>query len=209
VHPLIEHIQKEWAELKSAPGAFVILAVLCILTGLGIGSWHYSERLEEQAGQISRYRVALGIDKGGPNALAELTNTELQAKGLGTASKVRDLCFSFQKRSEQIGPAPAGDGKVAAKEHFDRVQALMREVSQEFDHDLKSDFLNANNELLRRLDRKAVASVVRGPIFTDADTGTPIGMASLTSGEMEAPFLCTYADQMEQMAKLLPAKSGK
>lgn len=208
MHPLVEHIQKEWAVLKSAPGAFIILAVLCILTGLGIGSWHYSERLEEQAGQISRYRVALGIDKGGPNALAELTNTELQAKALGIASKVRDLCFSFQKRSEQIGPVPAGDRK-AAKERFDRVQALMHEVSQEFDHDLKSDFLNANNELLRRLDRKAVASVVRGPIFTDAETGTPIGMASLMPGEMEAPFLCTYADQMEQMAKLLPTNSGQ
>jgi hypothetical protein len=64
----------------------------------------------------------------------------------------------------------------------------MREVSQEFDHDVKSDFLNANNEVLRRLDRKAVASVVRGPIFTDAETGTPIGMTSLTPGKWKHRF---------------------
>lgn len=203
---LIEHIQKEWAVLKGAPISFVVLAVLCLLAGIGIGSWHYGERLEEQAGQISRYRIALGIDKGGPNALAELNNTELQAKALGIASKVRDMCFSFQKRSDQLGP-PTAD-KKAAKERFDKGLALMNEVGQEFDHDLKSDFLNVNNELLRRLDRKAVASVIRGPIFTDAETGTPIGMPSLMSGQFEAPFLCTYADQMEQMAKLLPTKSG-
>ncbi len=85
----------------------------------------------------------------------------------------------------------------------------MREVSQEFDHDIKADFINANNEVMRRLDRKAVAAVVRGPIFADAETGIPIGMASLTPGDMEAPFLCTYADQLEQMAKLLPTKSGQ
>jgi hypothetical protein len=208
VYPLLDHLQKEWTVLKRAPMAFVTLLILGILTGIGIGSWHYGERLEEQKGQIGRYRVALGIDKGGPNALAELTNAELQAKALRIASKARDLCFSFQNRSGQIGLPPAGD-KKAAKEQFDRLQALMNEVSQEFDHDLKSDFINTNNELLRRLDRRAVAGVIRGPIFADAETGTPIGMVSLTPGQFEAPFLCTYADQMEQMAKLLPTKLGQ
>lgn len=199
MHPLIEHILKEWAVLKP-PISFIVLVVLGLLTGIGIGSWHCSERLEAQAGQINRYRVAL--------ALVELTNTELQAKALGTASKVRELCLSFQKRSEQIGPARAGDQK-ADKEQFDKLLALEQRVSREFDHDLKPDFLNINNELLRRLDPKAVASVVRSPIFTDAETGTPVGIPSVMPGGIEGAFLCTYADQMEQMAKLLPTKSGQ
>lgn len=165
--------------------------------------------MEEKDGQISRYRVALGIDKGGHNALAELSNIELQAKALGIASRVRDLCDSFQKRSYELGPYPPPSEKKAGKEHDDRVMALMHEVGQEFDHDLRADFLNTNNELLRRLDLKAVASVVRAPIFSDAETGIPIGMPSLAPTQFEATLLCTYADQMEQMAKLLPAKSGQ
>jgi hypothetical protein len=123
-------------------------------------------------------------------------------------SKVRDLCFSFERRQGQIKPATKGN-KKEEKEQFDRNLALMKEVSQEFDTNMKADFLNANNEVMRRLDPKAIASVVRGPIFSDAETGTPIGMASLSSGQFEASFLCTYSDQLEQMAKLLPHDSAK
>jgi hypothetical protein len=202
---LWDKIVKEAAVIKAAPISAVTLLFVGIAAGVITGAWHYSERLELQATQIQRYRVALGIDEGGPNALAELSNAELQAKALNIASQVRDLCFSFQKRSEQIKPATKGN-KKEEQERSDTEMGLMKEISQEFDHDMKSDFVNANNELLQRLDRKAVAGVVRGPIITDAETGTPVAMASLIQGQLEAPFLCMYADQMEQMAKLLPNK---
>src|SRR5437879_4296918 len=70
-----EYIRKERAALKRAPLSFAGLAVVCLAAGIGVGRWHYSERLETKDGQIQRYRVALRIDKAGGNALMELTNS--------------------------------------------------------------------------------------------------------------------------------------
>ena len=94
----------EYGVLKGAPISFAGLVVLSVSAGIAIGAWHYGERLETQQEQIQRYRLALGIDKGGPNALAELNNAELRAKALNSVAEVRGLCFSFQKREEQIRP---------------------------------------------------------------------------------------------------------
>jgi hypothetical protein len=182
---VLEKIKQEAQVIKSAPFSFVLFLTLGLVGGYTASSWYYCKQITDEDQQNKRYRVALGIDRGGPNALAELTNSELQAKALGLASKVRELCISFRKREENL---PIASDPKTAKDNHDRYNALMREVSQEFDHDVKSDFLNANNEVLRRLDRKAVASVVRGPIFTDAETGTPIGMTSLTPGKWKHRF---------------------
>ncbi len=201
-----EYIRKERAALKRAPLSFAGLAVVCLAAGIGVGRWHYSERLETKDGQIQRYRVALRIDKAGGNALMELTNSELKAKSLNTASNVRDLCQAFEKRMQDI-KQPSKGNDAEAKAFEEKRQALMREVSDEYDRNLRADFLNANNELLRRLDSKAVASVIRNrPVFSDADTGTPVGLPSLLpSGTgMEAFWLCQFADEVEQLAKLLP-----
>jgi hypothetical protein len=197
---LLEKIRQEGHVIKTAPFSFLVFLVVGCCFGYAASTWFYAKQITDRDQDIHRYRIALGIDKGSVNALVELNNEELQGKALNIATKARDLCFSFQKRAEQISPAVKGN-KKEEKENFDRNMALMKEVGQEFDHDMKADFLNANNEVMRRLDPKALASVVRGPIFSDAETGTPIGMASLTPDQFEAPFLCTYADQLEQMAK--------
>jgi hypothetical protein len=207
--PLIEHVQKEWAALKGAPISFAILLVLGLSTGIGIASWHYSERMELKESQISRYRVALGIDASSKGALIELNNWELQAKTANTVAKLRNLCRVFDKRGSAIN-AEATSGKLSKKEQAERMQALMKEVSDEYHRDLRSDFLNVNNELLRRLDPKVSASVVRGPTISDADTGTLLGLPSVVPSGMglDMIFICDYADQIEQLAKLLPVSNS-
>jgi hypothetical protein len=134
---LIDHIQKEWAVLKAAPLSFVILAVLCLLAGVAVGSWHYSERLEEKDGQLSRYRVALGIDKASPGALIELNNEELRAKALATAANLHAICISFRGKTESLQKELAAS-KLNDKEKADRTFALMKEESDEFDQTTRS-----------------------------------------------------------------------
>jgi hypothetical protein len=92
---------------------------------------------------------------------------------------------------------------------FQKEMALKKEVGEEFDNTIKADFINVNNEVLKRIGPPAAAAILRGRIFFNSATGTPLGMPSLTPDEWEAPFLCTYADQLEQMAKLLPSDSAK
>jgi hypothetical protein len=153
----------------------------------------------------------LGIDKASAGALIELTNEELRAKSLVTASRVRELCIAYGRRKDEIA-LQVESGKISKKGAWEREQTVAREISDEFDRGLRSDFANLNNELWRRLDPKVAASVVMGPILHDANTGTPIAMSSLPFHAMgiEATLLCTYADQIEQLAKLLPAsKAGK
>ena len=201
---LIEYIRAEWQVLKSAPFTFIGLAAVCITFGIVVASWHYSGRIEERNGQVHRYRVALGIDKASAGSLVELTNEELKAKAANTVSKLREICLSYDRRSEEVTRQLQAK-KIDDKAARDRQQALMTEGSNEYDRDLRSDFIILTNELLKRLDRKAAAGVVRVPLF-DAETGTPVGLPALIpSGTvMAVNFLCPMADETEQLSKLLP-----
>src|SRR5215472_3273353 len=55
------YIKAEWSVLSSARLTFATLLILGLGAGFEIGKYHYEERLNEQEGQIKRYRVALGI----------------------------------------------------------------------------------------------------------------------------------------------------
>jgi hypothetical protein len=204
---LLEKLKQEARVIKSAPFSFLLFIVIGGSIGYVASSWYYSKQIMDREQDIRRYRTALGIDKGAASAMVELNNAELKAKALNSASKARDLCFAFKRRESQIKPPTKGN-KKEEKEAAARDLALMKETSQEFDRDLKADFLNANNEVMRRLDPKYVSAVTRAPIISNAETGVPIGMLSLMPGDFEAAFLCIYADQLEQMAKLLPSDSG-
>jgi hypothetical protein len=70
------------------------------------------------------------------------------------------------------------------------------------EHLRKAAVLNVQNELLRRLDPKATASVVRFPIFADAATGSPISLYSLLPNQlgMDSMFLCAYRPFFQQAA---------
>lgn len=194
---LIEHIQKEWAVLKGAWLSFVMLVVLCLMAGISIGSWHYAERIEAQGGQISRYRVALGIDKASPSALIELNNEELRAKAGNTAGLIREICFDYQRKNQQLAKQ-IREQKIAVGSP--QAQALWEpmatEIVERFDRDAKPDFVNVDGELRRRLGPAGMNGMVLVPEL-------PFNMGTLWSGVMESLYICKYADELDEMAKRL------
>lgn len=201
----LQRIKEEWDVITKAPLSFLILTAVCLGAGYVAARWYYEKQITEKDGQISRYRVALGIDKASEGALIELTNEEFRAKAMGTASKLRELCFSMRKREEDI-QAQFRDGKIDKKGQAERDQALLREVSQDFARNLRSDAINVDNELRRRLGPKAVASIV-GVLPSLASTdGTRISIVGLMpqGAGFDSFYLCQMAEGMEQMAKMLP-----
>jgi hypothetical protein len=215
---LIDYIKKEWTVLSGAPGAFVGLVVVCLLSGLALASWHFSGQIATLSGQISskdgeisRYRVALGIDKASKGAMVELTNEELYARAVSLTSSVRDLCVSYGKRKSAIDKTFRSNDRAM----LEADDNLAREITTEYHKSFRSDITIVINEMLRRLDKKTTAAVAR-PVITDADTGTPIdiltlfpsndGSASMT--RIEASSLCPIADESEQLSKLLPVQQA-
>jgi hypothetical protein len=201
---LFTHIEHEWAQLRAAPVSFVMLLVLGVGAGLGIGTWYYSGRVSEKDGLIARYRVALGIDRSSQGNLIELTGEEMRAKGLNTAAALRDMCVSLRNQTESAAAGATDDADKAS-----RSLRILKEVSDEFDRKLKADTYNVDNELRRRLGPKAVAAIVGVPpsVFSTSDRAA-LDVTGLTpSGTgMSAGFVCTLADSIEQMARLLPTK---
>jgi hypothetical protein len=210
-----DHIKQEVAVIKSAPLAVILFSGV----GMGIATWYFAgqiaslkEQINAQDGQIRRYRVALGIDKASRGAMVELTNWELRAMALNIVPKVRDLCSSLAKRSEAIRPSLQSNNPATKRQGFERLQALSREVSEQYDRAFRSDRVLLNNEILRRLDRNAAAVVIRVPLF-DAETGTPLSFSTLMGstgvGVIDAGMMCMAADETEQLAKLLPVAEQK
>jgi hypothetical protein len=211
VRGIFEYLKQEWAVLTKAPLSFIGLALVFFAAGIGVGLWHYSERLNEKDGQIGRYRVALGIDKASEGALIELSNIELQAKALNTVGKLRDMCSLYNKRTATV-QADFNAGKTDQKGKDERVTAIDTEMSNEFVRNLRADSFNVDNELRRRLGPKAVAAIVGiSPSLVDNE-GNRIDLLTVVAGSesgFSVTFTCTLADGIEQMAKLLPLDSGR
>lgn len=193
--------------LRGAPVVFIGLMVVSVASGIGVGHWHFSEQLEAKDGEIHRYRVALGIDPASKGALVELNNQELAAKAQSTVAKLRDLSADFDNRSKTIKEQKDA-GKLTDMQVLEDEQAVMQQVSQDFDRNLASDADNVRNELRRRLSPEAIAHIVRVPAFW-ADNGSSIPVTALFKGTgFDTLFIRGLADEIEQMAKLLP-DSGK
>jgi hypothetical protein len=196
---LIGHIQKEWTVLKGAPLSFVILVVLSIVAGIGIGSWHYAQQIEDQSGQINRYRVALGIDKASASALVELNNAELAAKAESTAGVIREICFDFERRDEALAKQfreqniTPGTPKAMAL-----WTPMATEIIERFDQEAKPDFANVDSELRKRLGSAGMdGMIVMAPSL-------PFNVGTLVDGPIESLYICKYADELDAMAKRLP-----
>lgn len=210
---ILDYFAREWGVLKSAPLAFIVLALIGIAVGYMASSWYFRSVLdgravliEQKDAQLGRYRVALGIDKASQGALIELTNAEMRAKAATTSAKIRDMHQSLDRQSRQVQELK-NSGKLDEKAAAERSFAVLREVSQEFERSLRADAINVDNELRRRLGPKAVASIVGlPPSFFSASDGAPVGILGLLpSGTgMSAGFLGVLADGIDQMAQLLP-----
>jgi hypothetical protein len=224
---IFDYIAKEWAVLRTAPFTFIGLAVVCLLGGVGIASWHDSGEIaadeaiskakdgeieardgeiKARDGVIHRYKVALGLEAASQGNLIELTNDELRIKSLNTADKLRQVCISLRLRDG--GPWKEQKTEVARKAQAARFLADVREVSDQIDKSVRSDSLLIDNELRRRLSPKAVAAIPHlMPSVLDAVTGNtpiePLGFFSVGKGFSFG--ICTLSDGIEQMAKLLPS----
>lgn len=193
--------------LTKAPVSFVSLALVFFSAGIGVGLWHYSERLDTKDGEIHRYRVALGIDEASRGALVELNNQELALKAQSIVVKLRQLSSALAQKSDEIQKR-TNSGEIDKTQAFKEQMAAMKEVSQDFDSSLASDAYNVENELRKRLDPVAISHVVRVPALV-AD-GSRVTVPDLFRGSgFDSVYIGGLADEIEQMAKLLPPDSDK
>jgi hypothetical protein len=211
---LLAFVEKEWGVLRTAPFAFVTLAVLCLGLGYGGGMLYYSsqvgslhEQMSTKDGQLSRYRVALGIDPASKGALVELSNQELALRAQSIVVQLRQLTSELNQKSTEI-ESRTKRGEDKSKADAEKMAAV-KQVSGEFDRNLASEAYNLENELQKRLDPKALSHVVRVPAFSDSD-GSRVTVSDLMRGSgFDVLMLDGLANEIEQMAKLLPPDSGK
>jgi hypothetical protein len=211
----VTFLKKEWGNLRKAPFAFVMLSALCLSVGFGGGMLYYSsqvgslrEQISAKDGQLGRYRVALGIDPASKGALVELNNEELALKAQASVAKLRKLSSVLKPRFEGI-QKQLDAGKINQDQALTEKLAAMQEAAQDFEGNLASDAHNVDNELRRRLDPKAIAHVVRVPGFIDSE-GTRLPFTEILKGSgIDTFYIPGLADEIEQMAKLLPPDSAK
>ncbi|MGA8312554.1 MAG: hypothetical protein WB755_21155, partial [Terriglobales bacterium] len=210
MHPFFEYVERNWEVLKTAPLAFVLLTCLAGGFGVVIGSWHYSERIQAQDQQLGRYRVALGIDPASKGALVELNNEELALKTQSTVLKLRQLSSALDKKNEGIDRR-LNTGEITSQQALADRTGAMKEISHDFDNSLASDAFNLENELRTRLDKNAISHVIRVPGFIeDGNYKAHFSLADLLRGTgLDSTFIGRLADELEQMAKLLPHDSRK
>jgi hypothetical protein len=202
---------REWRVLKETPFTFLMLAGACLSLGLGVGKWYYAREIDTLKGQNERYRVALGIDKASKGNLIELTNEELKAKVLSTVPKLRDFCAVVRKKSD-AADQELKEKRIDKQTRIKRQIAIINEASYEIDRNVRSDAYLLDNELRRRLDRRAVASLVNVPPSVYFEPDTPIDILSLIpSGTgMDGAFICQIVtDNIEKMAKLLKTSENQ
>ncbi len=228
---LVVFVQKEWRELKEAPFSFIMLAVLCLGVGFSGGMLYYSsqiaslheqinskdaqlgtkdDELKAKDGQISRYQVVLGIKPGSAGALVELNNQELALKAQSIVAKLREYNSVLEAKGAAI-KGQLADKKVDKDQASKADLAAIREVSQDFDSSLASDTYNVENELRSRLGPSALSHVIMVPGFiADHNPRTRITFPDMMRGSgFDAMWLGRMADEIEQMAKLLPPDSAK
>jgi hypothetical protein len=210
---LLEHIKGEWEVLSKAPLTFILLLAIGILSGVGIGEWRDSgqmaslrEQVNQANGRISRYRVALGIDRPSQSALVELNNQELALKAQSIVFQLRGLYRALNEKTEMLNKQ-VKDGKLKKDQVGEQWMQIMKETSEAFDENLASDALNIENELRKRMTPEAMSHVVRVPAFVAGDSRVTF-LGLMRGSWMEIWMVNGLANEIEQMYKLLPPDKG-
>jgi hypothetical protein len=199
----IDKLKQEWPVIRRAPLSFVIFLVVGFFLGYGAISWHLHGEMSEKDGELYRYRVVLGIEPGSPGALVELNNQELALRAESIVSKIRDLASAFETRVRELDQLKAS-GKIDMPQEIEQENQASKDISQSFDSNLASDAYNVDNELRKRLSPEAMSHVVRVPALV-ADNGSHIPLIALFRGTgVDTYYMRGLADEIEQMARLLP-----
>jgi hypothetical protein len=173
-----------------------------------MGSLH--EQLNARDAQIARYRVALGVDPASKGALVELNNQELALKTQAIVARLRQFSSELDEKSKAIDQR-VSSGEIDKSKVGELKLNAMKEVSQDFDTGLASDTYNVENELRSRLDSSAMSHVITVPaLMGDGDPRSRITFPDMFRGTgFDVLMLRRLADEMEQMAKLLPPDTEK
>jgi hypothetical protein len=211
---MLEKLKEQAHIIKTAPYAFILF----LMAGGGVAYFlsneHFSGEISAlraaigaKESEISRYRVALGIDPASQGALVELNDQELALRAQSIVSKLRELASALDFKLEQI-QEQARAGKIRKERVGEEKFRVEKEVAQDFDSNLASDAHNIDNELRRRLDPKAIDHIVRVPGLISSGTRIPLTELFRGSG-FDTFWFRGLANEIEQMAKLLPAASRK
>lgn len=148
--------------------------------------------------------MALGVDPATPNALLSLNNKELKAKSASVVVKLREIDKENRDQQAAIMKLPNLD----EQKKYERIDALLKELDEQYVKDIKSDAFNLDFELRRRLGPRAVAGIVGITPSVIARDGTRIDILQLATitnfPPVDLGFVTTLANGIEQMAKLLP-----
>jgi hypothetical protein len=174
------------------PLVFAIVALVAFAVGFGVALFVDSLRIAARDEQIARDRIALGIDRASPGALAELSNQELELASAQVVAKLRKMCSFYESQQEQI-VAMQLSGQLDDQTAAERSNKLLSDTSYEFNRTVRSDSLYIDAEIRKRIEPKAVDQVI----------ATSPSVQSASEGQMSADSMCEAADQMEQMARLL------
>jgi hypothetical protein len=227
----LNHIGTNWSVFMTAKAAFLTLTALGLAAGFGLGTMYYNSQiaslhehintkdaqlkakdseLSTKDDQLRRYQVVLGIKSGSAGALVELNNQELALKAQSIVAQLRRHTTSLERQTAAVNEQLAA--KKLNKDQASKANlAAIREVSQDFDNNLASDTYNVENELRSRLDPSALSHLIMVPGFVyDHNPRTRITFPNLMRGSgFDAMYLGKLADEIEQMAHLLPPDHPK
>jgi hypothetical protein len=172
------------------PLVFAIVALVSFAVGFGVALFVDSFRIVARDEQIARDRIALGIDRPSPSALAELSNQELELASSQVVAKLRNMCSSYESQQEKIVSMQLS-GQLDDQTAAERANKLLSDTSYEFNRMIRSDSLYIDAEIRKRIGPKAVNQAI----------ATSLSVQS--ASEMLADSMCDAADQIEQMARLL------
>jgi hypothetical protein len=177
-----------------------------------VGSLHEQlhgkdQQINDRDQRISRYRVELGVDPASKGALVELKHSELSLKTTNLVFKLWVMANNFDDEMKGI-EGRQKDGSLNHQQYENAKLEIMNKYAREFDQNLASEALLVEGELLRRLDPQVVANIPRpfAPVTADH---MPINDLQLFRGSASQAFdlfrLKQFADELDQMAKLLPS----
>jgi hypothetical protein len=224
IDKIIEWLRGEKHVIRGAPFSFILFLLIGGLLGKWIATQYYSGQLGAAKEQINtlnaqlkakddelgRYRVVLGISPASPGALVELDNQVLALRAQFIVGKLRERDSALNAKYAEIKgqlDAKKIDQDQANKAHI----AALKEASQDFDNNLASDTYNVENELRTRLDASALSHIINPGFVANGDPYTRITFPQMFRGLgfFEIAWLNRLADEIDQMAKLLPPDSGK
>lgn len=211
---LLDRLRREWENVVRAPWSFATVTVVAFVLAYLAAAGYYSsvvaslrEQTSAQSGEISRLRVAMGIDATSKGAMVELTNEELKGKSRTVILDLRQFCSEYQRKYAEI-QAELDAKKIDEKAASDQKDAFDKRLSDTFVTKYRADTFNVDNELRRRLGPDSVNSIVGVSRSITADNGAQVDLLSvaISSGSpgFTVGFTCTLADSIEQMAQLLP-----